>query len=117
MEGPAQRPWRPRSPWCTLLGHLRPSSDMANGATLLDPVTHTWMEEPPTRLCYGLSSGPCRNAAIHAVAPRIQARRDHTQNTFPQIGAQRLWAKAGRSCMEQIYGPGHEGDRFQAQCL
>ena len=39
------------------------------------------------------------------------------KHTCPQIGAQHLWAKAGRSCMEQIYGPGHEGDRFQAQCL
>ena len=36
-------------------------------------------------------------------APGIQVRGDITQNTCPQIGAQRVWAKAGRSGMEQIY--------------
>ena len=50
MEGPAQRPWQPTGSGCPLLGHLCPSSDMANSATLFDPFTHTWMEKPPTRL-------------------------------------------------------------------
>ena len=48
MEGPAQRPWRPTRTWCPLLGHLRPSSDMANCETLPDHITHTWLEKPPT---------------------------------------------------------------------
>ena len=75
MEGPTQRAWRPTSPWCPLLGHLRPSRDMANSETFLNPFLDPWMAKPPTRLCHGLSSGPCQNAAVHAVAPRIQARR------------------------------------------
>ena len=86
MGGTAQRPWRPTSTWCPLLGHLRPSSDMANRETLPDPLPHTRVEEPPTRLCYGLHLSPCLNTAIHAVAPGIQARRGISQNTCPQIG-------------------------------
>ena len=35
--------------------------------------------------------------------------------TQRNVKEKRVWAKAGQSCMEQIHGPGHEGNRFQAQ--
>ena len=117
MKGLAQLAWRPASPWCPLLGHLRPSTDMANCETLSDSIPYTLMAKPPTRLCHGLSSSPCRNAAVHAFAPGIQMQRNIKKTTHPQVGVQRVRAKAGMSCMEQIHGPGHEGNWFQAQCF
>ena len=35
MEGPPEYPWRTTGTWHTLLGHLRPCSDIAKGAILL----------------------------------------------------------------------------------
>ena len=48
MEGPAECARRPASTWCSLLGHLRPSGDLANSVTFLDPIPHTRMAKLPT---------------------------------------------------------------------
>ena len=117
MEGPTQRAWQPTSPWCPLMGHLRPSSDMANSETLFNPIHDPWVAKPPTRLRHGLSSGPRRNAAVHTEAPGIQARRHVEKDTSTQIGEQRVRTEASGSCMEQIHGPRHERNRFQAEFL
>ena len=117
MEGLTERAWRPASSRCSLLGHLRSSCDLADCETIHDPFTYPPMAKPPTRLCHGLSSSPCRNATVHAFTPRILTRRNVTKDPCTQVGAQCVWAKASRPCMEQIHGPGHERNRFQAEFL
>ena len=59
MEGPTECAWRPASSRCSLLGHLRTSSDLADCATILDSFAYPRMAKPPTRLCHGLSLSPC----------------------------------------------------------
>ena len=59
MEGPTEHTRRPASSLCSLLGHLRTSSDLADCATIFDSFSYPRMAKPPTRLCHGLSSSSC----------------------------------------------------------
>ena len=117
MEGSTERAWRQARSRCSLLGHLRTRSDLADCASFFDPFSYPQMAKPPTRLCHGLSPDPCGNAAVHAFAPGIQTRRNVMKDTRTQVGAQCVWTKASRSCMEQIHGPVDERNRFQAEFL
>ena len=77
-------------------------------------VTDHRVAKSTTRLCHGLSTGPSQNALVHAFVTGVQTRRNIKEDTCTQVGAQHIWTKAGRSCMEQIHGPGHEGNWLQA---
>ena len=100
MEGPAQHAWRPASSRCSLLGHLRSHSDLAHHEIFFDFVTDPRVAKSTTRLCHGLSTGPRRNAIVHAFAPGVQMRRNIKEDACTQVGAQCLQTEAGRSCME-----------------
>ena len=56
MESAPQCPWGTTRTWCSLLQHLCPGSDMANGETLPDPVHPPGMAQSPTRFCHCLSA-------------------------------------------------------------
>ena len=47
----ARRATRTRS---AQLGYLRPSSDMANGPFLPNPLSPAWMAQPTIGLCHGV---------------------------------------------------------------
>ena len=60
---------------------------------------------------------PHRNAALHAVAPRISAPRDDKEDTCTETHTQCVWTKIGWPRLEQVYGQRHEEHRVQAQCI
>ena len=39
------------------------------------------------------------------------------KNTHTEVDMLCVWAEASWPCMEQIHGPGHVGNRFQAKLL
>ena len=63
-------------------------------------ITDPRMAKSLTRLCHGLSTGPCRNAIVDAFAPGVQTQRNIKEETRTQAGMQWIQTKAGRSCME-----------------
>ena len=83
VEGAPQRPWRATRTWCTLLGHLRPGGDLANGPSVPDPLPPTGLAEPATRFRYGLPPSTSGDAALHAVAAGIPTMRNDKENTCP----------------------------------
>ena len=85
MESLSQCPWRTTSTWCSLLGHLCPSSNMANSEGFLDPVPDTGMAKPPTRFCHGVPTSAHRNAAVHVFATRIQMLQNDKENACTQV--------------------------------
>ena len=115
MEGQLERPWRTTRTWRSLLGHLCPSSDLANCTPLPYPFHSAWLAKSPTRLRDGLSSGPSRNASLYEAAARLQAQRDHKEDARTQTPTQCIWPKTSRTSVEQVYGPWDAGDRVQTK--
>ena len=81
MESPPQCARRATRTWCSLLGHLLPSRNMAN----CPPFPHTfrpaWMAKSSTRFRHGLSPGPSGNAALDEASAGLQTQRDHQENS------------------------------------
>ena len=48
MEGPPQRTRRATGAWCSLLGHLRPSSDLAKHLHFSHPIPTAWLAKTAT---------------------------------------------------------------------
>ena len=88
MEGLTECAWRATRTWGPLLGHLCPSRNMANRALFPYLFHSAWLAKPPTRLRDGLSTGSCRKASLHEATARIQAQRDHQEDTRTQTPAQ-----------------------------
>ena len=82
MEGPPECPWRTTGTWCTLLGHLRPCSDMANSAILLNLVHPSWMAKPATGFHHGIPPSAHRDATLHEIAARVQAQWDDKKTSW-----------------------------------
>ena len=90
------------------MGHLRPSSDMANGAPFLDSLHPPRLAKSPTGFRHGIPSSACRDASLYAVTTRVPMPWDDKKNTCPKINMQHVWAETGRPRLEQVYGQGHE---------
>ena len=73
--------------WCPLLGHVHTSSDLADREAFFYSLLDPKLAKSPTRLCHGLSSGPCQNATVHVAAKGIQARRSISKNACSQVSA------------------------------
>ena len=92
----ARRATRTRS---SLLGYLRPSSDMADGLFLLNPLSTAWMVQPTIGLCHGIPTSTSRNAPLPTLASRVQTKRNDTKshvlkikrNVYGQKQAGRVW--------------------------
>ena len=95
MESPSECPWRTTGTWRTLLGHLHPRSDMANGTIFLDLVHPSWMVKPATGFHHGIPPSARRDAALHEVAARDQVQWDDKRNTCPKIDTQCVWPETG----------------------
>ena len=100
MESPSKCTWGATRTRCSLLGHLCPSSDLANHPLFPYPFYPARMAKPTTRLRYRLSAGPRTNAALHEASARIQAQWDHQENTCAQTPSQCIWPKTSRTCVE-----------------
>ena len=100
VEGLLECPWRATRTWRSLLGHLRPSSDMANRTPLPYPFHSAWLAKSPTRLRDGLSSGPSRNASLHEATTRIQTQWDYKEDTRSETTTQHIWPKTSRTSVE-----------------
>ena len=95
VEGMPECPWRTTGTCHTLLGHLRPSSDMANGTLFLDSLHPPGMAKSPTGFRHGIPSSARRDAALYAVAARVPAQWDDKKNTCTKTHMQRVWAETG----------------------
>ena len=95
MEGTTECPWWTTGAWRTLLGHLCPSSDMANGTPFLDSLHPTGMAKSPTGFRHGIPTSASRDATLYAVAARVPTPRDDKKNTRPKINMQRVRAETG----------------------
>ena len=84
----------------TLLGHLRPRSDMANSTLFLDPVHPSGMAKSPTGFHHHIPSSARRDATLYAVAARVPMQWDDKKNTRPKINMQHVWAETGWLHME-----------------
>ena len=115
VEGAPQHPWRAPRTRRTLLGHLRPSGDLADSLSVSDPLPPPGMAKLSTGFRHGLSTSAGRNAALHVVATRISMPRDDTKDTCTETHMQHVWAKTGRSRLEQVHGQRHEEYRVHAQ--
>ena len=80
---------------------------MANGEVLPNPVHPPGMTQLPTGFCHGISTSAGRNAALHVLTIRLQAKRDDQKVPLPQLNMQCLWPEASWPGLEQIHGPGH----------
>ena len=100
MESLPQCAWRATRTWCSLLGHLCPSSDLANCPPFPHPFHPDWLAKLTTQLCHGLSPGPSGNATLHEASARLQTQQDHQENTRPQTTVQCIWPKTSRACVE-----------------
>ena len=108
----AQRAARTRS---ALLGYLCPSSDMADGPLLLDPLSPDGLAHQTIRLCHGVPPSTSRDAPLPTLAAGVQKERNDTKNSRAQAQAQRVRSKTSRKGVESIYGPRHEIHRFHSQ--
>ena len=115
VESVPQCPRGTTRTWCPLLGHLCPSSDLANSEGLPDPVHPSRMAKLPTRFCHGIPTSACRNAALRAVAAGLQAQRDDKEDTCSQVDMHCIWPEASWPCLEQIHGPGHARNRLYSK--
>ena len=115
MECPPQCTRRTTRTWCSLLGYLHPSSDMANGAVLSDSVHPSGMAQPTARLCHGVPASTHRDAPLHAATTRLQAQRDDEEDTHLQAPTQRVWSETSWLSLEQVHGPGHAQDRLLSE--
>ena len=104
VEGAPERPWWATGTRSTLLGHLRPSGNMAYRSPLSDTLPPPRLAKSTTRFRHGLSTSARRNAALHAVAPRISAPRDDKEDTCTEAHTQCVWTKTGWPRLEQVYG-------------
>ena len=100
MESMAKCPWGTARTWCSLLGHLCPSSDMANGEVFPNPVHPSGMAQSPTQFCHGISASTGRDATLHAPTKRVQKKRDELKVPHPQVNMQCLWPEASRMGLE-----------------
>ena len=107
MEGMPQCPWRTTRTWCSLLGHLCPGGDMANGEILPNPVHPPRLAQSPTRFCHGVSASTGRNATLHVITPGLQAKWNDKKDPCSQVDMQCLWLETSWQGLEQIHGPGH----------
>ena len=73
VESMAKCPQGTTRTLCSLLGHLCPGSNMANGEVLPNPVHPPGMAQSPTGFCHGVSASTGQNAALHALTTRLQA--------------------------------------------
>ena len=85
MESLPQRTRRATRTWCSLLGHLRPSSDLSNRPLFPHPFHPAWLAKPTTRLRHGLSPGPSGNDTLHDAFTVLQTQRDQLENTRTQL--------------------------------
>ena len=91
MECLPECPSQTTGTWRTLLGHLRPCSDMANGAILLNLVHPSWIAKPATGSHHGIPPSARRDAAVHEIAARVQVQWDDKKNTCTNIDTQCVW--------------------------
>ena len=116
MEGPPQCARRATRAWCSLLGHLRPISDLANCPLFSHPIRPAWLAKQATRLHHGLSPGTSGNATIHESPAWLQMQRDNQEGTCAQATTmQRIWPKTGWVCVEQVHGPRYARNRVQTE--
>ena len=64
------------------------------------PFHSAWLAKSPTRLRYGLSTGPSRNASLYEATTRIQTQWDHKEDTRTETPTQRLWPKTSQTSVE-----------------
>ena len=100
VESPLKCSRRATRTRCSLLGYLRPSSNMANRAPIPYTFHSAWLAKSPTRLRHGLSTGPSRDASIHEAAARLQAQRDHEEDARTQTPTQCIWPKTSWTSVE-----------------
>ena len=93
-------PWRTTGAWRALLGHLRPTSDLADSMPVPDYLHPPRMAKSPTGLRNGIPSSASRDAALHAVAARVPMPRDDKKNTRPKTYTQHVRAETGWLCLE-----------------
>ena len=110
MESTIKRAWRTTRARGALLGYLRPSSDLANHAILFNSFPLARLEKPEIGFRHGVSTSACGDAALPALAPRIQEKRDVTKNPRAQAKKKCVWTEASGESMEPIHGPRDEVD-------
>ena len=115
MESPPQCAQRAARAWGSLMGHLRPSGDLANSLLFPHPIYPTWLAKPATRLRHGLSPGPSGNATIHETPAGLQTQWDNQEDTRAQATMQHIWARTGRACVEQVHGSRDARNRVQTE--
>ena len=108
MEGTTECPWWTTGAWHTLLGHLCPSSDMANGTLCLNSLHPPGMAKSPTGFRHGIPTSAHRDATLYAVAARIPMPWDDKKNTCLKTNTQCGQAETGWPHLEYVYGQGHE---------
>ena len=97
--------WLATRTWSSLLGYLRPSSDMADGPFLLNPLSSAWMAQPSIGLCHGVPTSTSRNAPLPTLTSRVQTKRNDTKISRAQAQAQRVQSETSRTGVEPIHGP------------
>ena len=99
----------------SLLGHLRPSSDLADRKIFSHFIHPTGLAKQATRLRHGIPPGPHGNATIHAAPAGLQTQWDDQEDTRAQTTMKHIWPKTSKPCVEQVHGPRHARNRFQAE--
>ena len=94
MESMSKRARRPTRTWSALLGHLRPSGDLANCPVLHDPLHTTRVAQPSIGFCHGVCASTSRDAPLPMIATRIQTKRHDQKIPRAQAQTQSVWAEA-----------------------
>ena len=110
MEGTPEHAQWATGARSALLGYLRTRGDLANRSIFLDTITFTLMTEPATGFRHGISATTYRDAAVLAIASRIQARgnvkKTHVlklkRNVYGQKQAGRVWNQYMNQGMRSI---------------
>ena len=101
MEGLTERAWRPASSRCSLLGHIRSSSDLADCETIFDPFTYPRMAKPPTQLVMAYPQAPAKMPLYMHLPQGFRhdgmSRKTHAlklvRNVYGQKQAGSVWNK------------------------
>ena len=100
VESTAERARRTTRAQCPLLGHIRPSSYVANRPHFPHPFDPAWMAKPTTRLRHGLSTGPSGDDSLLEAPAGVPTQRDHEKNSRAQVTTQRIRPKTSRARLE-----------------